>query len=298
MIAVLAAGILLAGCAEKKKEETKEESDDTMRVQVDTVKTDQFTMDYCKFGNGEKILVVLPGLSVQSVMPSAEAIANAYKLLTDDYTIYVFDRRKDVPAQYAVADMARDTAAAVRELGIEKADFFGASQGGMIALDIAINDPDLVHKLILGSSTACVGDEQYKVIKDWIDLAEAGDALALYLAFGEAVYPQEVFESARGMLTEAAGTVTKEELDHFVIIAEGLKDFNVLDKLDKITCPVLILGSKDDKVLGAEASKQMADGLKNSSHCELYLYENYGHACYDTAPDYTERIKKFLDAEE
>ena len=36
-------------------------------VEVGTVTTETFSMDYFRFGQGEKTLVILPGLSVQSV---------------------------------------------------------------------------------------------------------------------------------------------------------------------------------------------------------------------------------------
>ena len=43
-------------------------------IRVDTVRTESFTMDYLRFGNGKKTLVILPGLSVQSVMKLSEAV--------------------------------------------------------------------------------------------------------------------------------------------------------------------------------------------------------------------------------
>ena len=57
-------------------------------------------------------------------------------------------------------------------------------------------------------------------------LAEKGDATELYLAFGEALYPKEVFEQSRQLMTEAAKTVTAEDLKRFVILAEGIKGFD------------------------------------------------------------------------
>lgn len=45
------------------------------------------------------------------------------------------------------------------------------------------------------------------------------------------------------------------------------------------------LQEKDDKVLGPEASLLIANQIP---HCELFMYEGYGHAAYDTAPDYRE----------
>lgn len=109
-----------------------------MGIRIETVKTERFSMDFFRFGKGEKTLVILPGLSVQSVMGAADAVAGAYRSLTDHFTIYVFDRRAELPASYSVRDMARDTAEAFRALGLKKVCLFGASQGGMIALALAI----------------------------------------------------------------------------------------------------------------------------------------------------------------
>lgn len=85
---------------------------------VQTIQTDTFTMDYCQFGHGESPLVILPGLSVQRVMGSAEAIAEAYQPLTDDFTVYVFERRNELPDNYPVWQMAEDTAAAIQTLSL------------------------------------------------------------------------------------------------------------------------------------------------------------------------------------
>ena len=64
-----------------------------MSIPIETVRTDTFTMDFFRFGRGSRTLVILPGLSVQSVMPAADAVAAAYQTLQDEFTIYLFDRR-------------------------------------------------------------------------------------------------------------------------------------------------------------------------------------------------------------
>ena len=138
---------------------------------IETLCTETFSMDFFRFGKGAKTLVIIPGLSVQSVMGAADAIAAAYQSLEADYTIYVFDRRADIPSPYTVRDMARDTAEAFRALGLQNVCLFGASQGGMIALVIAIEHPDLVGKIVLGSSSAHVKEPQYRVVENWIRLA-------------------------------------------------------------------------------------------------------------------------------
>ena len=260
-----------------------------------TVQAENFAMDYLKFGNGARNLVIIPGVSVQSVMNYAEAITESYKLLTEDFTVYVLDRRKDMPESYTVYEMARDTAEAIKALKLGRVSIFGASQGGMIAMKIAIDHPELVEGLVLGSTSAQVTEETYRrVFAGWADLAKAGKPEELYLSFGEATYPAPVFEQSRELMIEAAKTVTPDDLKRFITVTEGMKGFDVTKDLRKIMCPVLVIGSRDDKIFGGEASVQIMESLKDKPDCELFMYDGYGHATYDLAPDYRERMLKFL----
>lgn len=265
-----------------------------MNIQIETVTAGHFTMDYFKFGCGGKTLVILPGLSVQSVMGFADSVADSYRVFSDDFTVYVFDRRKELPAAYSIHDMAKDTAEAIRTLGLSGINLFGASQGGMIAMEIAAMHPDLVQKMVLGSTSSCIGRTQREGIEKWIRLAKNGDRTGLYLAFGEAVYPKDVFEQSRALLAKAAESVTEKDLERFVVLADAARDFDVTGDLWRIKCPVLVIGSLDDRVLGSAASVRIAENLSGQKGVVLYLYDGYGHAAYDTAPDYRERMLAFF----
>ena len=59
----------------------------------------------------------------------------------------------------------------------------------------------------------------------------------------------------------------------------------------KIACLVQVMGSKDDQAVGGEASEQIAGQIQD---CELKMYDDYGHAVYDIAPDFRERMKWFF----
>lgn len=263
------------------------------KIKIESVNTGDFSMDFFRFGRGEKALVILPGLSVRSVINYAASVAAAYRLLTDDFTVYVIDRRKELPASYSVFDMASDTAEALDTMGLRGASILGASQGGMIAMTMAARRLYSPEKLILASTSACVTDEGFKTVEKWASLAKSGNTTELYLNFGEAIYHQGIFEMIRELLSEDSKNVTRDELDRFVILAEGMRNFDVTGELEDISCPVYVVGSKDDRVLGPDAAGYIAAHLKNSSH-ELYMYDGYGHAVYDTAPDFKERVLSFL----
>ena len=268
-----------------------------MSIEIRTVETESFSMEWFSFGRGEKTMVILPGLSVQSVMGLAGLVAEAYKMFADDYTVYMFDRRKELPASYPVKEMAADTAEAMRSLGLSDIDLLGASQGGMIAMQIAIDHPELVHRLALCSTSSAVDEAQFGAIGKWIDLAKAGDSEGLYIAFGEAVYPPDVFEKSKKALSAAAKSVTDGDLERFVILAD-IRDFDVSGDLKKIKCPVLVMGSMDDRVLGYEASFRIAENLGRKKGLVLQMYDGFGHAAYDLAPDYKESILRFYSADQ
>ena len=267
-----------------------------VRVPAETVRMENFSMRYFRFGHGERHLVILPGLSVQSVMESAQAVASAYAMFAETFTVTVFDRREEMPPDYTVADMAADTAEAMAALGMSEVCLFGASQGGMIAMLIAAEHPALVSRLALGSTAARLDPERAGILREWVRLADAGDAEGLYLAFGEAVYPEKLFALSRGLLREAAKAVTPEELARFSRAARGTDGYNAEKALAAVRCPVLVLAASDDRVLGPDAAEGIARILGGRPDFSMHVYTGYGHAAYDTAPDYKERLYRFFTA--
>ena len=265
-----------------------------MPIPIKSVKTDRFTMDYFSFGNGAQPLVILPGLSVLSVMNAADAIAAAYQSVADLFTVYVFDRRADNPSSYTIRDMARDTEDAFDELGLSNVCLFGASLGGMIAIVIAAERPDLVYRMVLGSTTANVPDSQFQTIERWIKLAESGDTAGLYIDFCRSIYPEKMFDKYRDSLLEMSKAVSASDLKRFITFAEGTRDFNAVDELNNIKCPVLAVGSYDDAVLDPDSTMEIAVNLDCRPDFRLYMYVGYGHAAFDTAPDYRQRLLRFF----
>ena len=223
------------------------------------------------------------------------SFAQEYSAFSENFTVWVFDRREDLPGRYTVSDMAADTAEVFEELGLRDICLFGASQGGMIALCIAQDRPELISKLILGSSACRVSEKQYEVISSWVSLAEQKDRAGLYLSFGKKLYPEHVFEAYRPVFESMAETVTDGEIDRFIILAEGTKGFDVSGKMDLISCPVLSIDADDDMVLTPEAGQLIADRLRGRTAFSRYTYSGFGHAAFDTAaPEYQQRMLRFF----
>ncbi len=277
------------GCSQKQQQEEQTDSDTAV---VKTVEIGENEMDYIVFGKGEKTFVIIPGLSVHSVMPLKDSIAEAYKDFTEEYTVYLFDRPKNLEEGCTIEDLAEATSQAMINLGIENADIFGASQGGMIAQYIAIDHPELVHKLILGSTLSKPNETFSTVGQKWVELAENKDEQGLLENFVDVVYSQATLDQYRDTLIESNKGITDEEYARFIILAKSCLTFDCYDKLDQIKCDVLVLGCEGDKVVTVEGSKEIADKL----NCEIYIYDDsYGHGVYDEASDYKQRCLDFLN---
>lgn len=266
-----------------------------MSIEIKKVSCGDDEIKYFCFGSGNKNMIILPGLSVKSVMESALSIRNQYKIFENEYTVYVLDRRNNPPTDYTIENMARDTARAMMNLGLCKTYVFGASQGGMLAMLIAIEYPPLVKKLVLGSTTPKVSGEKSKVFEEWSALATEGDAEGLYMSFCKSIYPPDMFEKYKGVFAEFSKTVSDKDLERFIVFVSAAENFDVSEKIEKISCPVLAIGVKGDAVVGEEGTKLIAEKLASKSGFELYYYdEKYGHSAFDTAEDYQKRIYYFF----
>lgn len=260
-------------------------------AEIKTVVTGDIQTDYTVFGSGPKIFVILPGLSVHSITSSAFAIETAYKVFTEEYTVYVFDRPEPLEKGCTVHDLAVYTAMAMKALGLENADVFGVSQGGMMAEYLAADYPELVNRLILGSSAARINCTFAGILEDWKRFASGKNGKALAESFADSVYSEATLKEYRDVIISMNGKITYEEYGRFMILAESCEGFDCTAELSRIKCPVLVIGSKGDRIMTAAASEELAEKLK----CELYLYgDGYGHAVYDEAPDYKQRCLDFL----
>lgn len=249
-------------------------------------------MNHIKFGNGDKNFVIIPGLSIHSIMGLADAIKDAYKIFAEDYTVYVFDRKEDVEEGYSIKDMADDTAAAMKEFGISGAYILGVSQGGMIAQLIAMDYPKLVKKLVLASTLSKSNETFTDMGSRWIELARKKDERELIESFVDNIYSDKTLASYRDVLISSNLGITDKEYERFIILTSACKTFNSYDRLKEIKCPVLVIGAKEDKVVTAKGSEEIADKLG----CEIYLYgEGYGHGVYDEAEDYKQRCLEFFE---
>ena len=255
-----------------------------------TLKIQDTQFDYITFGSGTKPLIMIQGLNTRGIKGSALPLAYMYRIFAKDYTVYLFDRRPNVQKGITVRDMASDIATAMDLLGITKADVFGVSQGGMIGQYLAIDRPDLVHKLVLAVTLSKNNDTVTKVINSWVEMAQLGTMKELVSDMAEKMYSDAYVTKYRLFMPLLTYLQKPKDVERFVILARACLTCNAYELLDKIKCPVLVLGGRQDKVVTGAAAEEIAEKIE----CKLHMYENLGHAAYEEAKDFNQIVYDFL----
>ena len=261
------------------------------------VPIDDTEMSYVSFGQGKKNLILLPGLSdgLMTVRGKAALLAKPYRIFFDKYTVYMFSRKDKLPEGCTIREMAADQARAMKTLGIKTASVMGVSQGGMIAQMLAAEFPELVEKLVIAVSAPRVNGITRECILNWIEFAKQGDHKKLMIDTAEKSYSSDYLKKYR-KIYPIIGTVGKpSDYSRFLINANAILSFDAVFELPKISCPVLIIGGETDRIVGKEASYELKEKIPGS---ELFVYKGLGHAAYEEAEDFNERVFRFLERNE
>lgn len=259
-------------------------------VEKITVTIHSGTVEVVKFGRGPKAFVILPGLCYDGFFEQAGAVSRAYGMFAEAFTCYLVDRNKTPRADCTVREIADDTAEVLEKLNVETADVFGASLGGMVAQELAIRHPELLDRLVLGSTLSRPNATALAVLSQWEALAAAGKIDELTANVNQTIYSPQTLERYASVFSRIRTVVTAEKTARFLAYLGAAKSFNVLASLQTIKAKTLVIGAAEDKVTTAAGARETANALG----CDYYEYPVFGHAVYDEAPDYKQRMLDFF----
>ena len=249
-------------------------------------------VDYVTFGKGDKTLIIITGLSLQRLGDMSNlAIYSLFYRYAKEYTVYIFDRRDHIEESVTIENMADDLYQSLQELHIDNASIIGISQGGMIAQLFAIKYPQKVKKLVLALTFSRNNDISRETIGGWIEMVENGEIAKLNKDSMCKTFSSPVLKKLYVINKLFLKTVSVEKQERFVRLAKSILEFDYHKSLDKITCPTLVLGAKNDLVLGVDGARELANGIPNASY---YEFGKLGHAAYIESRRFNKVLLEFL----
>jgi pimeloyl-ACP methyl ester carboxylesterase len=118
---------------------------------------DGIKLEYKVSGAGEPVVFIHGAFIADTFRPllAEPSLAGHYRLITYHRRGYAGSSRGSAPV--SVARQAADCRAFLRHLGVGRAHVVGHSYGGAVALQLALDDPDVAHSLALLEPALMVG---------------------------------------------------------------------------------------------------------------------------------------------
>jgi aminoacrylate hydrolase len=196
---------------------------------------------------------------------------------------------------YTVSQIASDMAALLRHLDIGPAHVVGTSTGGAIAQVMALDHPDTVRSLVLGSSFATADAWLLREFELRRKLMAEADMHTLYTCYALFLfsprYTRENPTRVQAWVDRLA--VLAPERDVALKRIDMIMAHDVLARLGDISKPTLVVGGDTDFCTPPHLSEELVRGIRGAQRVLL----SGGHLIHDEDErGFSETVRVFIDA--
>ena len=247
---------------------------------------------------GREVLLLSSGLGGSGAFwaPQMEA-------LTERWPVVLYDHRgtgrsvRELPDDYTVAHMADDMVKVMDALGLAKAHVVGHAAGGNAGLQLALDQPDRLGKLVVVNGWSRPDPHIRRCFDTRIHLLNDSGPEAY-------VHAQPIFLYPADWISRNHARLQAEEPHHVasfppreVMLARinALLAFDVDARLEEITHRVLISASADDMLVPPSCSQRLAGRLPNADY-QVAAWGGHGFTVTDPET-FNEGLIKFLEGE-
>lgn len=267
---------------------------------MDRATLDGVELEYQVVGSGEAVLLIPPGPLADGFLPflSEESLAERHRLIHYHRRGQAGSSQAAPPVSYA--EQAADAAGLLSHLGVGRAHVAGHSTGANIALQLALDRPEVVQTLAL--------------LEPWLTASPSAPAF-----FEQAGAPMEAYASGdketamAGFLSLASGLeweTSRAVIEDYVpgSVAQAIKDADTFCAVDLPALTAWEFGPEDAagisqpvlSVLGAETGRLFVEGAELLRswlpHLEDLTVEGVGHLLQIQSPEPVARgIAEFID---
>lgn len=193
----------------------------------------------------------------------------------------------------------RQTKAVLTHLGISRCEVVGTSTGGTTAIDLALAEPDLVSRMVVGACEASTGGDPYLLAPWPSELGKlSGDYQShppdldrLQRLLNAIVYdPAMIDESMVSSMLKWA----IDEPQHALAWSQSHSvPSGKLERLKDITAPIRIIHGRFDRMVPVEGAIRLMNYLPNP---DLVILNQCGHwPAFERPEEFASQVLAFLD---
>lgn len=223
--------------------------------------------------------------------PVADGLAERFRVLL--YDNRGIGESEAPPGPYTVEQLAGDALRVLDDAGVERAHVCGTSLGGMAALQLALDTPARVDRLVLACTYAGGADvfPMPAVTGSLFEESAAWEPELRYRAFVEnALRPRAPAATVDRILAHRLATA--QPLEHWQWQAAAAFGFDVSGRLKELEAPTLVLTGTADNVVDPRNSELLASRIPGA---RLERFEGCGHIfMWDEPERFVRVVSEFL----
>jgi 3-oxoadipate enol-lactonase len=260
-------------------------------VTMRTIRVNDVDLAYDIAGQGEPVLLIHGlGSARHDWDPQMAELSTRYRVISYDVRGHGDSSKPRGP--YSVAQLGEDAAALIRELDLGPVHVVGLSLGGMIAFQLAVDEPELVRSLtIINSGPEVVPHNLRERMLLWTRLlltallgpARLGKMLARKL------FPKPEQDVLRRAFIHR---LAQNDRRAYLAVTRAVLGWSVADRIGDVTCPVLVVAAERDYTPIAR-KRAYVERLRDA---RLEVIMDSGHATpWDQPKALNQRLLAFLD---
>ncbi len=227
-----------------------------------------FDIHYEIVGDGPRLFFFNgSGSSIEAARPLIDMVARFCTVLVHDQRGL---GRTDVPeGPYEMADYAQDASGLLEHVGWDRVAVLGISFGGMVALEFAVTNPEMVQQLaVLCTSSGGAGGSSYP-LHELAALSEA-DRAARYPTLVDSRFDDvwlNEHPGDRALLVPRPAPQGRAALGHHWQL-DARSRHDVWDRLGRITAPTFVASGTYDGIAPPRNGRAISDRIAGSFHTE------------------------------
>jgi 3-oxoadipate enol-lactonase/4-carboxymuconolactone decarboxylase len=193
-------------------------------------------------------------------------------LLTRDFRVLRMDTRghgaSDAPkGDYTLSMLAQDALAVLDAAGVARAHVCGLSMGGMTALELAIEHPERVEKIVGANTSAQMSPD---LMRERAALVRQKGMQAVIDAVLGRFFTQGFLDRKPPLLGSTRATALATDPEGYAACCMAIAGMKIKDKLARVKAPLLVInGAQDVSTPPAEHGERIATAVAGATSVML-----------------------------
>lgn len=192
----------------------------------------------------------------------------------EHFTVHVVGRKVGLEPGTTMADIAGHYAIAIEEGIGAPVSLYGSSTGGSVSLQLAVDRPELVTRLVLASAACRLSDAGRRLQSEVARRARDDGLPSAWAHLTSHLAPPPARGPARAALKLGLGRLEGIDPSDLLATIAAEDQFDVEARLGRVTAPTIVTGGGRDPWYSEELFRRTADGVADG---RAVVFPGKGH---------------------